>query len=92
MLSLHGMLFDDDKYDEPDGVVFDWNPIFYGLGPEKFTYSRSSLQKIFLDQMERLGWMGICREPNMVFIICNQFPVSTGGSHLRIDDAKQTYL
>ncbi|EOD44468.1 putative linalool dehydratase-isomerase precursor protein [Neofusicoccum parvum UCRNP2] len=75
MVSLHAMLFDDDKYDQPDALVFDWNPIFWGMGPEKFCYSRSSLQKAILDEMERTNWMGVCCEPNSVFVVCNQFPL-----------------
>lgn len=75
MTSLHGMLFDSDAYDQRGALTFDWNPIFFGMGPEKFAYNRSSLQKAIVDEMERSGWMGVCCEPNCVFIICNQFPL-----------------
>ncbi|KUI70147.1 Linalool dehydratase/isomerase [Cytospora mali] len=75
MVSLHGMLFDSDRYDEPGALTFDWDPMFFGMGPEKFSYTRTSLQKAILDDMERTGWMGVCCEPNCVFIICNQFPL-----------------
>ncbi|KAJ7686847.1 hypothetical protein B0H17DRAFT_940077 [Mycena rosella] len=75
MVSLHAMLFDDNKYDAPDALVFEWNPIFWGMGPEKFTYSRSTLQVAILKEMERENWMGVCCEPNNVFVVCNQFPI-----------------
>ncbi|KAH8788934.1 hypothetical protein F5883DRAFT_533570 [Diaporthe sp. PMI_573] len=75
MVSLYGMLFDDDKYDEPGALTFDWNPVFFGMGPEKFPYSRSTLQLTIVKEMEQTGWMGVCCEPNCVFIICNQFPI-----------------
>lgn len=75
MVSLHGMLFDDDKYDEPDALTFHWDPIFWGFGPEKFTYTRSSLQDAIIAEMEREGWKGVCCEPNSIFVICNQFPI-----------------
>jgi hypothetical protein len=26
--------------------------------------------------MERENWLGVCCEPNSIFVICNQFPVS----------------
>jgi len=70
------MLFNDDKYDREDALVFNWNPIFWGMGPEKFVYSRSTLQEAIVEEMERNNWMGVCCEPNSVFVVCNQFPVS----------------
>ncbi|EKG20437.1 hypothetical protein MPH_02247 [Macrophomina phaseolina MS6] len=75
MVSLHAMLFNDDKYDEPEALTFVWDPIFWGFGPEKFTYSRSSLQQAILAEMERENWKGVCCEPNCIFIVCNQFPI-----------------
>ncbi|KAF4536480.1 uncharacterized protein LTHEOB_2241 [Lasiodiplodia theobromae] len=59
MVSLHAMLFDDDKYDEPGALEFVWDPIFWGFGPEKFAYSRSTLQQAILAEMEREKWKGI---------------------------------
>lgn len=50
--------------------------IFWGLGPESFKYSRSKIQQVILDQMEKNNWVGVCCEPNVVFVVCNQFPVS----------------
>ncbi|CAK1360493.1 unnamed protein product [Cercospora beticola] len=75
MVSLHAMLFDDDKYDQPEALTFDWDPIFWGFGPEMFTYTRSSLQEAILTEMERHQWKGVCCEPNSIFIVCNQFPI-----------------
>lgn len=75
MVSLYSMLFNDDSYDRKGGIVFNWNPLFWGMGPETFKYTRSTLQDAILKEMEREGWMGVCCEPNMIFIICNQFPV-----------------
>ena len=76
MVSLYTMLFHDYRYDEKDSILFDWNPLFYGMGRETYSYTRSSLQRAILEEMEREKWMGVCCEPNMVFIVCNQFPVS----------------
>lgn len=70
------MLFDDDKYDRKSALVFDWAPVFWGMGPERFEYSRSSLQNAILAEMERENWIGVCCEPNSVFVVCNQFPVN----------------
>ena len=46
------------------------------MGPEKVSYTRASLQETILQEMERANWLGVCCEPNMIFVICNQFPVS----------------
>lgn len=75
MVSLYSMLFNDDSYDAPDALVFKWDPIFWGMGPETFKYSRSSLQQAILDEMERENWLGVCCEPNNIFVACNQFPI-----------------
>lgn len=75
MTSLYGMLFDDDEFEKDDSLVFRWDPMFFGFGPESFKYSNRSLQKVILAEMEQTGWVGVCCEPNVVFIVCNQFPV-----------------
>lgn len=71
------MLFDDDKYEEEGALTFLYNPVFYGMGPETFSYTRSTLQDAVMKEMERNGWLGVCCEPNSIFIVCNQFPVCT---------------
>jgi hypothetical protein len=83
MISLYSMLFDDDTYDQKDALVFLWNPIFWGFGPERFTYNRSSLQETIVKDMERNNWMGVCCEPNCVFVVCNQFPASDSSFDIR---------
>lgn len=75
MTSLYGMLFDDDEYEKPDSIVFNWNPLFFGFGPEKYCYDNRKLQGVILKEMEKNGWVGVCCEPNVVFVVCNQFPV-----------------
>jgi hypothetical protein len=47
----------------------------YGLGDQTFSYDNRSLQAAITREMERNGWVGVCCEPNVVFIVCNQFPV-----------------
>lgn len=75
MTSLYGMLFDDDEFEKPNSLVFNWTPLFWGFGPEQFSYDVQSLQKAILAEMERNNWVGVCCEPNLVFVVCNQFPV-----------------
>lgn len=80
MTSLYAMLFDDDEFEKPGSPSFLWDPLFFGFGPEKYEYDNASLQEAILKDMEANGWMGVCCEPNLVFIVCNQFPVSPPGS------------
>lgn len=75
MTSLYAMLFDDDEFEHDESLSFHWNPLFFGLGPETFSYKNQTLQEAILREMERNGWVGVCCEPNAVFVVCNQFPV-----------------
>ncbi|KAK4250360.1 hypothetical protein C7999DRAFT_11921 [Corynascus novoguineensis] len=75
MTSLYAMLFDDDEFERPGSLTFDWDPLFWGMGPERFSYDNRSLQRAILNEMERGGWAGVCCEPNLVFVVCNQFPI-----------------
>ncbi|KAF9890590.1 hypothetical protein FE257_005721 [Aspergillus nanangensis] len=75
MVSLYTMLFDDDRYNKPGALTFNWNPIFWGMGAESFSYTRQSLQQAILVEMERENWLGVCCEPNSIFVVCNQFPI-----------------
>lgn len=76
MTSMYAMLFNDKEFEQDDALVFNWNPLFFGLGAETFTYKTQTLQEAILREMERNGWVGVCCEPNAVFVVCNQFPVS----------------
>lgn len=75
MVGMYSMLFNDDGYDRPGALTFVYNPIFWGMGPEKFEYSRSSLNEVIYWQMVENGWLGVACEPNCVFVVCNQFPM-----------------
>ncbi|KAL2874335.1 hypothetical protein SGCOL_010506 [Colletotrichum sp. CLE4] len=59
MVSLYGMLFDDDEFERPGSLEFLWNPLFFGMGPEKFSYDAGSLQDAILKEMEGNGWIGL---------------------------------
>ncbi|KAL6790330.1 hypothetical protein GGI42DRAFT_347079 [Trichoderma sp. SZMC 28013] len=84
MTTLYAMLFDDDKYEQHDSLVFDWNPVYWGFGPERYSYNRATLQEAIIKEMEANGWIGVCCEPNMVFLACNQFPLTA----MRINDVR----
>ena len=75
MTSLYAMLFNDDEFEKPGSLTFNWDPMFWGMGAEKYEYDTRSLQAAILKEMEGSGWVGVCCEPNMVFVVCNQFPV-----------------
>lgn len=42
---------------------------------EDFVYDNRKLQQVILKQMEENEWVGVCCEPNAVFVVCNQYPV-----------------
>ncbi|KAJ1709552.1 hypothetical protein AFGD_001150 [Aspergillus flavus] len=75
MTSLYAMLFDDDEFEKAQSLMFRWDPLFFGLGPEVFSYDNRSLQAAILAEMEKNHWIGVCCEPNLVFVVCNQFPL-----------------
>ncbi|KAE8372852.1 hypothetical protein BDV26DRAFT_82392 [Aspergillus bertholletiae] len=75
MTSLYAMLFDDDEFEQPGSLSFDWDPLLWGMGPQRFEYDNGMLQQVILTEMEKTGWVGVCCEPNWVFIVCNQFPI-----------------
>lgn len=76
MTSLYAMLFDDAEFEQEGSLTFRWEPLFWGLGREDFAYDNRSLQRVIFQQMEDNEWVGVCCEPNAVFVVCNQFPVS----------------
>ncbi|KAI1619414.1 hypothetical protein EDD37DRAFT_216845 [Exophiala viscosa] len=75
MTSLYAMLFDDDEFEKKGGLTFTWNPLFWGLGKGEFQYDNRSLQEVIFKQMRENDWVGVCCEPNAVFVVCNQFPI-----------------
>ncbi|KAL9487933.1 hypothetical protein ACSS6W_000210 [Trichoderma asperelloides] len=84
MTALYAMLYDDERYEQDDSLVFNWNPVYWGFGAESFSYNRATLQEAILKEMEANGWIGVCCEQNMVFIACNQFPLTA----MRINDVR----
>jgi hypothetical protein len=74
MTSLYAMLFDDDEFERPGSLTFRWNPLFWGF-KEDFVYDNRSLQEAIFKQMEANDWVGVCCEPNAIFVVCNQFPI-----------------
>ncbi|KAK5714301.1 hypothetical protein LTR17_017232 [Elasticomyces elasticus] len=58
MVSLYAMLFDDSEFEKEGSMVFNWDPLFFGLGPETFCYSTGTLQTAIEKEMERCGWVG----------------------------------
>jgi len=48
-------VFDDDRYDQEDSIVFEWNPMWWGMSPERYCYNKMKLQRTILGEMERVG-------------------------------------
>ncbi|VUC31003.1 unnamed protein product [Clonostachys rosea] len=75
MVTLYAMLFDDDEFEKPGSISFTWAPMFWGFGSETFKYNTQALQDNIFAEMEKNKWVGVCCEPNAVFIVCNQYPL-----------------
>ncbi|OBB20740.1 hypothetical protein A5761_04350 [Mycolicibacterium setense] len=75
MAAMHAALFNDDRYETPGALTFNWALVFQGLGPESYPYQRSTLGDAIYWQMVENGWLGIACEPNCIFIVCNQYPL-----------------
>lgn len=77
MMGYHSMLFDSDRFYEPGSLTFTYNPFSGGLTgkPEVYAYDFHKLSEVIYDQFEASNWLGVPCEPNMVFLICNQFPI-----------------
>ncbi|KAK4499812.1 hypothetical protein PRZ48_007998 [Zasmidium cellare] len=84
MTSFYAMLFDDDEFEREGSIRLLWNPLFWGLGDEEFVYDNRSVQREILRQMEENDWVGVCCEPNAVFVVCNQFPIIA----MRLNDSR----
>lgn len=84
MVCLYTMLFDDDEFEQPDSMVFQWDPKWWGAGRHSWKYSIPTLKQTILTDMENNHWVGCCCEPNTVFIVCNQFHLIA----LRFNDAR----
>lgn len=84
MLGLHATLLNDDSYEKPDSVVFDWDVPFSG-GPAKFKYSLHKLNEQIHWQLVESGFLGVPCEPNCVFLVCNQYALIA----LRLRDIRE---
>ena len=56
--SLYAMLFDNGEFEEPDSLVFRWDPMFFGLGPETFSCDNQSPEAAITREMERNDLVG----------------------------------
>ncbi len=75
MAGMYAVLFDDDKYAQPGALSLQYQPIFYGMGAQKFEYDFRKINDVIYWQMVENGWLGVACEPNCIFLICNQFPM-----------------
>lgn len=74
MAGLHAVLFDDGRYEVADGLELEY-PYPYAGGPLKFSYDLKSLNERIYWQIVQSGFLGVSCEPNMTFIVCNQYAI-----------------
>ncbi|MEW5809724.1 MAG: hypothetical protein AB1925_09735 [Actinomycetota bacterium] len=70
--ALYHHLFDDDQYQQPGALSFEFWSFFWGGEPKSFPYDERTLNEHLYWQMVESGFIGIACEPNCAFQICNQ--------------------
>jgi hypothetical protein len=74
MAGMFGVLYDDARYEQKDSLTFVYKP-YGGVDAGTFSYNLASLNQLIMEQMRETDWLGVPCEPNMVFIVCNQYPL-----------------
>lgn len=74
MAGMFGVLFDDDRFEQPGGLTLRYEPLYVGES-ECYEYDFTSLNDVIYWQMVENGWLGVACEPNCIFLVCNQFPM-----------------
>ncbi|KRE86027.1 hypothetical protein ASG75_10865 [Rhodanobacter sp. Soil772] len=69
---LYNVLFDDDRYAQPDAITFEHWSYFWGGDGHRFHYDQNSLNEHLYWKMVESGYLGVACEPNCIFQICNQ--------------------
>lgn len=74
---LFDVLFRDDRFTQPEALLFEYRTPFWGYGDpggleRRIGYDQNSLNERLYWQMVEGGYLGIACEPNCVFPICNQ--------------------
>lgn len=76
MALMYNLLFDDDRYTQPNALSLDYNPVLhYPLEGYHFNYDQNSLNDLIYWQMVESGYLGVACEPHCVFLACNQPPI-----------------
>jgi hypothetical protein len=74
MAGMYGVLYNDDRYEKPDSIVFNYKP-YSGIDAGQFSYDFTKLNDAIFWQANENGWLGVECEPNLVFLVCNQYPL-----------------
>lgn len=74
MAGLHSVLFDDARFEQAGGLSLTY-PYPYAGGPMNFDYDLNSLNETIFWQIVENGYLGVSCEPNMTFIVCNQYAI-----------------
>jgi hypothetical protein len=72
MVALYGYLFHDQRFEQPESIVFETASPFWGGSAHRFAYDRDSLNESLYWQLVENGYLGIACQPNCVFQICIQ--------------------
>ena len=70
--SIYGYLFGDDRFSEPESIVFENSSPFWGGSDHRFAYDQDSLNEHLYWLMVEKGFLGIACMPDCVFQVCIQ--------------------
>ncbi|KAL2865941.1 uncharacterized protein BJX67DRAFT_149347 [Aspergillus lucknowensis] len=76
MTAIFNSLFDDDRYQKPGALTFEYNALLWGKATGwKFEYDQNSLNDQIYRNMVEYGYLGVPCEPSCIYQICNQIPI-----------------
>ncbi|KAL4939998.1 hypothetical protein BDV06DRAFT_230678 [Aspergillus oleicola] len=76
MTAMFNSLFDDDQYQKPGALTFEYNAMLWGEPAGwKFEYDQNSLNEQIYQNMVEEGYLGVPCEPYCIYQVCNQIPI-----------------
>ncbi|KAL5335298.1 hypothetical protein BJX70DRAFT_410632 [Aspergillus crustosus] len=76
MTAMFNSLFDDDRYQKPGALTFEYNALLWGEAAGwKFVYDQNTLNEQIYRNMVEEGYLGVACEPYCIYQVCNQIPI-----------------
>ncbi|KAL4925357.1 uncharacterized protein BDV17DRAFT_294578 [Aspergillus undulatus] len=76
MIAMFNSLFDDDRYQKPGALTFEYNAMLWGEADGwKFVYDQNLLNEQIYRNMVEEGYLGVPCETYCIYQVCNQIPI-----------------